>query len=331
MKFYGTPQPLHFPQHPHTMQPERITPMPHPWSGVFPALTTQFKPDQSLDLDATQRHVEVLLDSGVTGLIMLGSLGENVTLEPHEKRAVMEMAIRTARGRVPVLSGIAETSTSGAIRYAREMEKIGADGVMVLPAMVYKSDPRETITHFRTIARATGLPIIVYNNPIAYGVDITPRMFAELADEKNLVAIKESSADVRRITDILNAVGDRYTIFTGVDDLALESIMLGAKGWIAGLVTAFPAENQYLWELAMAGKWEEAKRIYRWYMPLLHLDTHFKFVHYIKLAVQECGLGSETMRAPRLPLVGEEREAILKIIHEGIRTRPKIPKRETAR
>jgi 1-pyrroline-4-hydroxy-2-carboxylate deaminase len=310
------------------MQLERITPMPHPWSGVFPALTTQFHPDQSLDLDATQRHVEVLLASGVAGLIMLGSLGENVTLEPQEKRAVMEMAIRTARGRVPVLSGIAETSTAGAIRYAREMEKIGADGVMLLPAMVYKSDPRETINHFRTVARATGLPIIVYNNPIAYGVDITPKMFAELADEKNLVAIKESSADVRRITDILNEVGDRYTIFTGVDDLALESIMLGATGWIAGLVNAFPAENQYLWELAVAGKWEEAKKSYRWYMPLLHLDTHFKFVHYIKLAMQECGLGSETMRMPRLPLVGQEREAILKIIHEGIRTRPKIPKRE---
>lgn len=305
--------------------------MPHPWSGVFPALTTQFHSDQSLDLDATQRHVEVLLESGVTGLIMLGSLGENVTLEPQEKTAVMEMAIRSARGRVPVLSGIAETSTAGAVRYSREMEKIGADGVMLLPAMVYKSDPRETISHFRTVARATGLPIIVYNNPIAYGVDITPKMFAELADEKTLVAIKESSADVRRITDILNEVGDRYTIFTGVDDLALESIMLGAKGWIAGLVNAFPAENQYLWELAMAGKWEEAIKIYRWYMPLLHLDTHFKFVHYIKLAVQECGLGSETMRAPRLPLVGAEREAILKIIHEGIRIRPKMPKREIAR
>jgi 4-hydroxy-tetrahydrodipicolinate synthase len=179
------------------------------WSGVFPALTTQFHPDQSLDLDATQRHVEVLLDSGVTGLVMLGSLGENVTLEPHEKHAVMEMAIRTARGRIPVLSGIAETSTAGAIRYAREMEKIGADGVMLLPAMVYKSDPRETINHFRTVARATGLPIIVYNNPIAYYVDLTPPMFEELANEENLVAIKESSGDVRRVTDIINQVGSR--------------------------------------------------------------------------------------------------------------------------
>jgi 4-hydroxy-tetrahydrodipicolinate synthase len=282
-------------------------------------------------LDATARHVEVLIESGATGLVMLGSLGENVALEPAEKRAVMEMTIRAARGRVPVLSGVAETSTAAGVRYVREMEKLGADGVMVLPAMVYKSDPRETMEHFRTVARATGLPILVYNNPVSYGVDITPAMFAELADERNLVAIKESSADVRRITDLINAVGDRYTIFTGVDDLALESVMLGAKGWVAGLVNAFPAENQYLWELAVAGRWAEAREIYRWYMPLLHLDTHVKFVHYIKLAVQECGLGSEVVRAPRLPLVGAEREAVLKVIHEGIRNRPNVPRREVAR
>jgi 4-hydroxy-tetrahydrodipicolinate synthase len=305
--------------------------MPHPWAGVFPALTTQFRADQSLDLEATERHVEVLIESGATGLVMLGSLGENVALEPAEKRAVVEMTIRAARGRVPVLSGVAETSTAAGVRYVREMEKLGADGVMVLPAMVYKSDPRETMEHFRTVARATGLPILVYNNPVSYGVDITPAMFAELADERNLVAIKESSADVRRITDLINAVGDRYTIFTGVDDLALESVMLGAKGWVAGLVNAFPVENQHLWELATAGRWEEAREIYRWYMPLLHLDTHVKFVHYIKLAVQECGLGSETVRAPRLPLAGAEREAVLKVIHEGIRNRPKVPRREVAR
>lgn len=305
--------------------------MPHPWAGVFPAVTTQFRADQSLDLEATARHVDVLIESGIQGLVMLGSLGENVTLDPQEKRALMDTTIRTARKRVPVLSGVAETSTAAAVRYVHEMEKLGADGVMVLPAMVYKSDARETMTHFRTVAKSTALPIIVYNNPVSYGVDITPKMFAELADEKNLVAIKESSADVRRITDLINEVGDRYTLFTGVDDLALESIMLGAKGWIAGLVNAFPAENQYLYDLAIAGKWEEAKAIYRWYMPLLHLDTHVKFVHYIKLAVQECGLGTETMRAPRLPLAGSEREAILKIIHDGIRNRPKIPQRKASR
>jgi 4-hydroxy-tetrahydrodipicolinate synthase len=298
--------------------------MPIRWTGVFPALTTQFKPDQSLDLVATAKHVEVLIQSGVTGLVMLGSLGENVTLEPQEKRAVMDTAIRAAAGRVPVLSGVAESSTAAAVRYTREMENLGAAGVMVLPAMVYKSDPRETMHHFRTVARSTSLPILVYNNPVSYGVDITPAMFAELADEKNLVAIKESSADVRRITDLINTVGDRYAIFTGVDDLALESIMLGAVGWVAGLGCAFPAENQRLWDLAVAGRWEEARAIYRWYMPLLHLDTHPKFIQYIKLAIQECGLGSETVRAPRLPLAGEERERVLKIIHDGIKSRPKL-------
>ena len=297
------------------------------WSGVFPAVTTQFTEDQSVDLEATARHVEVLLESGVSGLVMLGSLGENVSLKPEEKRRLMASTIRQVRGRVPVLSGVAETTTAGAVGYVMDMEKLGADGVMVMPAMVYKSDPREALEHFRAIARITCLPILVYNNPVSYGVDITPGMFAELADKKNLVAIKESSADVRRITDLINEVGERYAIFTGVDDLALESAMLGAKGWIAGLVNAFPAENQHLWELAVAGKWEEAKKIYRWYMPLLHLDTHPKFVQYIKLAVQECGLGRETVRAPRLPLSGAEREAVLKVIHEGIRNRPTVPVR----
>jgi 4-hydroxy-tetrahydrodipicolinate synthase len=301
------------------------------WTGVFPAVTTQFRPDQSLDLEATARHVEVLIKSGVTGLVMLGSLGENVTLEPQEKRAVMEMTIAQAKGRVPVLSGVAETSTAGAVHYVHEMQKVGADGVMVLPAMVYKSDPDETLAHFRIVARSTDLPILVYNNPVSYGVDITPAMFKELADEKNLVAIKESSADVRRITDLINHTGDRYAIFTGVDDLALESIMLGAQGWIAGLVNAFPAENQHLWELATAGRWEEAREIYRWFMPLLHLDTHVKFVQYIKLAVQECGLGAEMVRAPRLPLAGEERKRVLKVIHEGIAKQPRVPSRGAAR
>ena len=302
----------------------KLPAMPTKWNGVFPAVTSQFKPDFSLDLEATAKHLEVLIDSGVKGLVMLGSLGENTTLEPEEKRRVMEMAIRVSHGRVPVLSGVAECSTAMACRYARDMEKLGADGLMVLPAMVYKSDSRETIAHFRAVARSSGLPILCYNNPIGYGVDITPEMFAELADEKTLVAIKESSGNVRRITDLFNTVGDRYTIFCGVDDLIMESVLLGAKGWVAGLGLAFPKENQHLWTLLTAGKWDEALKIYRWYTPLLHLDVHVKFVHYIKLAVQECGLGVETLRPPRLSLVGSEREQVLKIIHDGIRTRPKI-------
>src|SRR6266404_274555 len=297
------------------------------WKGVFPAATTQLKKDQSLDLDATARHLEVLIDSGVSGLIMLGSLGENTALEPDEKRRVMEVALQASRGRVPVLSGVAECSTAAGCRYARAMEKLGANGLMVLPAMVYKADPRETIAHFRAVARSSGLPVICYNNPIAYGVDITPEMFAELADQKTLVAIKESSGNVRRITDLFNTVGNRYTIFTGVDDLALESVLLGAEGWIAGVGLAFPRENQYLWELATNGQWEKARELYRWYTPLLHLDIPIKFVQYIKLTIQECGLGAEWVRAPRLPLRGQEREAILQIIRKGIATRPKIPKR----
>jgi 4-hydroxy-tetrahydrodipicolinate synthase len=294
------------------------------WRGVFPAVTTQFRQDQSLDLDATARHLEVLIDSGVTGLVMLGSLGENVQLEPDEKRRVMEMATKVSRGRVPVLSGVAECSTAMACRYAREMEKLGADGLMVLPAMVYKSDPRETIAHYRAVARSTGLPIIVYNNPISYGVDITPEMFAELSDEKTLVAIKESSGDVRRVTDLINTVGDRYAIFAGVDDLILECTMLGAVGWIAGIGLAFPKENQRLWELMHAGKWDAARELYRWYTPLLHLDVHVKFVQQIKLCMQECGLGAEWVRSPRLPLAGAERERVLAIIRKGIQTRPRI-------
>ena len=297
------------------------------WNGVFPAVTTQFTRDGALDLDTTARHLEALIDSGVQGLVMLGSLGENTTLEPEEKRQVIRAALKASRGRVPVLSGVAECSTAMACRYASDMEKLGVSGLMVLPAMVYKSDTRETITHFRTVAKATGLPILVYNNPIAYGVDITAEMFRELADEKTLVAIKESSGDVRRVTDIFNLVGDRYTLFCGVDDLIMESVLVGARGWIAGLGLAFPRENQYLWDLMAAGKWDEAREIYRWYMPLLHLDVHVKFIQYIKLAIQECGLGSEYTRAPRLALAGKEREDVLTIIRKGIASRPKIPTR----
>ncbi|MBV9851561.1 MAG: dihydrodipicolinate synthase family protein [Armatimonadetes bacterium] len=295
------------------------------WKGVFPAVTTQLKRDQSLDLDATARHLDVLLESGVQGVVMLGSLGENNSLEPEEKRRVMEMAVKTMSGRVPVLSGVSEYSTAAACRYAHDMERLGADGLMLLPAMAYKADPRETMAHFRTVARASGLPIICYNNPLAYHVDITPEMFAELADEETLVAIKESSGNVRRITDIINALGDRYTIFTGVDDLALESALLGAEGWIAGVGLAFPRENQSLWDLATGGQWEKARELYRWYMPLLHLDIPIKFVQYIKLAIQEVGLGAEWVRAPRLPLEGAEREAVLTIIRRGIETRPQLP------
>ena len=299
------------------------------WSGVFPAITTQLKRDHSLDLDGTARHIEALLESGVTGLIVLGSLGENQSLEAEEKRLVMEHAVKTVGGRVPVLSGVAESSTAAACQYMRDCERLGADGFMLMPAMIYKTtDPAETLAHFRTAAKATGLPIMIYNNPISYGNDITPEMFAQLAPVKNFVALKESSGNTRRITDLHNVVGDRYAIFTGVDDLALESAVLGIDGWVAGTGVAFPKENQALWELMQAGRWDEALKIYRWFTPMLHLDVHVKFVQYIKLAVQECGLGTEWVRAPRLPLAGAERKAVLKTIHAGIAARPKLPKRK---
>jgi 4-hydroxy-tetrahydrodipicolinate synthase len=251
-------------------------------------------------------------------------VGENTALEPEEKRAVLKAAVEAAAGRVPVLTGVAECSTAQACRYAEDAKTLGVDGLMVLPAMVYKSDGRETMAHFRAVARATDLPVMCYNNPVSYGVDITPEMFADLADEPTLVAVKESSDDVRRLTDLANACGGRYVLFCGVDDLIVESVLLGVTGWVAGLVNAFPAESVRLFELARAGRWEEAKALYRWFMPLLHLDCHVKLVHYIKLAQAMAGLGSETLRAPRLALEGAERERIMAIIQAGLDARPRL-------
>jgi 4-hydroxy-tetrahydrodipicolinate synthase len=294
------------------------------WQGVFPAITTQLKRDHSIDLDATARHAEVLIESGVAGLIFLGSLGENQAMRREEKRAVIESMVKAVNGRVPVLSGVAENSTEEACIYVRDVEKLGANGVMVMPAMLYKGDERETLAHFRSVARSSGLPMMIYNNPISYANDVTPEMLEQLADQKNFVALKESSGDVRRITDVRNKVGNRYAIFTGVDDLVLEASILGIDGWVAGSGIAFPRENQHFWQLTRDGKWDAARAFYRWFTPLLHLDTSTKFVQYIKLAVQECGLGVEWVRPPRLPLAGAERERILKIIHRGIATRPAI-------
>ncbi len=298
---------------------------PH-WTGVFPAITTQMHKDGSLNLDATARHVEVLIASGVSGIVFLGSLGENQPMTGAEKRLLIEVMVKVVKSRIPVLSGVAETSTAEAIRYVRDVEKLGADGVMLLPAMLYKGAPDETMTFFRTVAKGTGLPIMIYNNPISYANDMTPEMFTRVADEKKFVALKESSGDPRRITELRNAVGDRYALFTGVDDLVMESSVMGIDGWVAGSGIAFPAENQRLWNLLRSGKWDEARTLYRWFQPLMKLDTSVHFVQYIKLAVQECSLGSEWVRAPRLVLKGAERKAVLKIIHDGIRSRPKLPR-----
>ena len=295
------------------------------WTGVFPAVTTQFRQDLSLDLEASARHWEALISSGVSGLIVAGSLGENQTLDATEKRALVAEAVNVAAGRVPVLTGVAEMSTEAACRYVRDCEKLGASGFMVMPAMVYKADAREAMHHFRRVAAVTNLPWMLYNNPVGYPVDISPAQFAELTDIANLVALKESSANTRRITELRLEVGDRFSIFVGVDDLVLEASILGIDGWVAGSGIAFPAENQYFWELTRAGRWDEARQLYRWFYPLLKLDTHVKFVQYIKLAVQEAGLGREWVREPRLPLTGAEREHVLGIIHHGIAHRPKLP------
>jgi 1-pyrroline-4-hydroxy-2-carboxylate deaminase len=315
VNFFGCTEP----EHRTVSRSERMTVV---WKGVFPAATTQFRPNQALDVPATMAHIDKMIEAGIHGLIMLGTVGENCSLEYAEKLELLRATVQQVARRVPVLSGVAEYTTALASRFANDAQELGVDGLMVLPAMVYKSDSRETIAHFRGVARSTSLPIMVYNNPVSYSVDITPEMFVELADQANLVAIKESSENVRRITDLKNLCGDRYILFCGVDDLVLESLLLGAAGWVSGLVNAFPAENRLLWDLATASRWDEALEVYRWYTPLLHLDTHVKLVQYIKLAQQESGLGSELVRAPRLPLVGEERERVLAIIRQGIETRP---------
>lgn len=298
--------------------------MNEPWTGVFPAVTTQFHEDQSLDLDATSRHFEILIQSGVSGLVVCGSLGENQALDPEEKREVVGAAVETSAGRVTVLTGLAETSTRAAQRYLADCEKLGVDGFMIMPAMVYPADTREAMHFFRSLAASTGLPWMLYNNPVSYPVDITPELFQELDQVENLVAIKESSADPRRITEIRNAVGDRYQLFIGVDDLMLEGAILGIDGWVAGSGMAFPVENQRLWELSREGRWDEARELYRWAQPLMKLDTHPHFVQYIKLLEQETGLGRQWVREPRLPVAGEERERVLRIIRDTLAKRPDV-------
>lgn len=292
------------------------------WNGVFPAVPTQFKDDFSVDIPATRRHVEILLDNGIHGLIMLGTIGENCSLAIEEKVAVLKMAVDVAGGKLPVINGVAEFTTQSACDTARRAEEVGVDGLMVMPGMVYNSDARETAHHFRTVAKSTRLPIMCYNNPPVYRVDITPEMFQDLADIENIVCIKEASGDPRRITDLFQVLGDRYLIFAGLDDVALESIMLGCTGWVSGLVDAFPRENRLLWDAATSGDFARALEIYRWYMPMLHFDSHPKLVQYIKLTCAELGYGTETVRAPRLPLVGEEREAALRIVRDCVATRP---------
>ena len=293
------------------------------WKGVYPAACTQFHADQSLNIPGTLEHLEAMIQAGVHGMVMLGTVGENCSLRYEEKIEILKATVAHVKGRIPVLTGVAEYTTAMGCQFAKDAQDAGVDGLMVLPAMVYKSDERETLIHFKTIAAATTLPIMIYNNPVSYGVDILPATFKELADIENIVAIKDSSDDPRRMTDFRNEVGDRFVLFCGVDDLFLESYILGADGWVSGLVNAFPAENALMWDLCQNEQWDEAREVYRWYTPLLHLDTRPKLVQYIKLASQECGYGTELCRAPRLNIEGEERTRVLAVIHKAIETRPK--------
>ena len=294
------------------------------WKGVFPALTTKFTKDDKLDFPLFEKNLKAQMDAGMDGFILGGSLGEASVLSNDEKFELVRFTVDKVAGKVPVIMNIAEGSTRDALMLAREAEKCGAKGLMLLPPMRYKSDHRETVTYFKSVADSTSLPIMIYNNPVDYKIEVTLDMFEELTSNKNIQAVKESTRDVSNVTRMINRFGDRFKILCGVDPLAMEELVMGADGWVAGLVCAFPKETVAVYRLVKEGKLAEAAKIYRWFLPLLELDIHPKLVQYIKLAEAEEGIGSETVRAPRLTLVGEERERVLKVIRDGIKSRPKL-------
>ena len=292
------------------------------WSGVFPAATTQFDAALDLDLPATRAVQAALIQDGVHGLVVLGTVGENNSLSPEEKRAVLRAAVETAGGKVPIITGVSEFTTANAVAYARDAERIGVDGLMLLPAMVYVPTATELEHHFRTVAQSTSLPIMLYNNPPAYRVNIDLGTLQRLAEQPNIVALKESAPDSRRFTDIFNALGDRFVLFAGLDDVAFEGFCLGARGWVSGLTNAFPKESLLLYEALKRGDLEKARNIYRWFMPLLHLDAEHDLVQTIKLAEQIMGRGSERVRPPRLPLAAERRAAVTALVNQAVAARP---------
>jgi 4-hydroxy-tetrahydrodipicolinate synthase len=295
------------------------------WKGVFPALTTKFTADDQLDLPLFEKNLQEQLAAGVNGVILGGTLGEASVLSTEEKETLVKFAIQVVAGKVPVIINIAEGSTREAIQQAKFAKQWGAQGIMMLPPMRYKTDHRETVAYFKAVAESTDLPIMVYNNPVDYKIEVTLDMFAELASCSNIQAIKESTRDISNVTRLINRFGDRFKILCGVDTLAMEELVMGAEGWVAGLVCAFPRETVAIYRLVKAGHIQEAQKIYRWFMPLLELDIHPKLVQYIKLAEQQAGNGSEAVRAPRLTLIGEERTRVLSIIDQGIATRPELP------
>ncbi len=296
------------------------------WKGVMPALTTKFTANDELDLPLFEKHLESQIEAGIHGIIIGGSLGEASTLTENEKEVLTKFSVKKIGGRIPIIMNIAEGSTREAVKQTALALKWGVDGLMLLPPMRYKSDERETVAYFQAVAASTDLPIMIYNNPVDYKIEVTVDMFAELASSPNIAAVKESTRDVTNVTRMRNRFGNRFSILCGVDTLAMEEFCAGADGWVAGLVNAFPKETVAIYELMQENRIAEAREIYRWFMPLLELDIHPKLVQYIKLAEAVTGMGSEYVRAPRLRLVGEERENILSIINSALAKRPAMHK-----
>lgn len=295
------------------------------WTGVYPAMLTPFKEDDTIDFELFEKNIHAQLQAGVQGLIIGGSLGEASTLTWQEVKQLLLYAKKSTKDLVPVIVNIAEQSTKVAVALAKQAEENGADGLMLLPPLRYKADDRETVEYFKAVAAKTSLPIMIYNNPYDYKIEVTLDMFEELAAYENIQAVKESTRDVSNVTRMKNKFGNRYKILCGVDTLALEELALGVDGWVAGLVDAFPAETVAIFQLMKAGRYEEALKIYRWFLPVLELDIHPKLVQYIKLAATHTGIGSEYVRAPRLLIEGKERERVLGIIEQAIATRPELP------
>ncbi|MBG6130512.1 4-hydroxy-tetrahydrodipicolinate synthase [Aquimarina sp. EL_43] len=296
------------------------------WKGVMPAVTTKFTKDDTLDLEMFEININAQLKAGVHGIILGGTLGEASTLSDDEKRILVRTTVDIVKNKVPVIINIAEQTTKGAIKAAKKAKEDGASGLMMLPPMRYKAGDRETVVYFKEVAKSTDLPIMIYNNPVDYKIEVSLDMFEELLVLNNIQAVKESTRDISNITRIKNRFGDRLKILSGVDTLALESLLMGADGWVAGLVDAFPEETVAIYELQKAGRIKEAIAIYRWFLPLLELDINPKLVQNIKLAEVATGIGTEYVRPPRLPLVGDERKKVLEIIETGLKTRPQLPK-----
>ena len=295
------------------------------WRGVFPAVTTQFRDDFSLDVDATRKVIAGLIRDGVSGLVVCGTVGENCSLSTAEKVQVIEAAVDVAKGKIPVVAGVAEFTTAFAIDTARAARKAGVDGIMLMPALVYSAKPHETAAHYRTVGTAIDLPLMVYNNPPIYKNAVTPEILASLADVETIQAFKDSSGDTRAFTDLRNMVGDRFTLFAGLDDTVVESIMLGAVGWVSGMSNAFPQEGEALFRLAAAGRYAEARALYDWFMPLLHLDARPDLVQCIKLCEQIMGRGSALTRPPRLPLPDADRREVEALMASALAKRPSLP------